>query len=256
MDDKVREEILAFWDYLADQPVSRANESLHALLDFVAKKVTAKQAYWLGAIRLKKQVRDPLLGWRPVAIQHLCSVEEPQKVFRKGVRGIRQGEVSESMVNHASQAGAFRAVLLKDHVSPAFFETDHYQHFYTDRGYADCLFVVTPVNEDVEAYYGFYRSPGQGAFTEDDLAIAAFALRGLKWFQRLVMLDHGLLVVDQPLSPVERRILRYLLTDQSEQQIAEHMGHSPATTHKYVTTLYRKFNVNGRAGLAALWLGH
>ncbi|HEY9034987.1 MAG TPA: LuxR C-terminal-related transcriptional regulator, partial [Pseudomonadales bacterium] len=189
-------------------------------------------------------------------IQYWQPVDEPQQVFSKGVRDINDGDVPESVVNHARQAGAFRSVLLQDHVSPAFYRSEHFEALYTRRGYSDSLFVVAPVNDDVEAYYCFYRGLEDSPFNDQDRQTAAFALRGLKWFQRQVMLDHGLLVAEQPLSPVERRILRYLLTDQSEQQIAEHMGQSPATTHKYVTTLYRKFNVSGRAGLAALWLGH
>ncbi|WP_415028532.1 hypothetical protein [Alloalcanivorax venustensis] len=38
--------------------------------------------------------------------------------------------------------------------------------------------------------------------------------------------------------------------------MAEAMGQSPHTTHQYVKTLFRKFNVRSRAELTALWLGH
>lgn len=257
MDIDHTDRIMAFWDYLAEQPASRTHDSLHELLGFVAGLINARQAYWMGAIRLLRRAgKDSLRGWRPGAMQYWQPMASFPQVFRQGVRVINDGHASEVVINHVRNAGRFRAVLLKDHVSPAFFQSWHYDAYYLQRGLPDCLFVAVPVNADAEAYYCFYRGADDSPFTADDLEVAAFALRGLKWFQRLVMLDHGLLVAEQALSPVERRILRYLLTDQSEQQIAVHMGQSPATTHKYVTTLYRKFNARGRAGLTALWLSH
>jgi hypothetical protein len=43
----------------------------------------------------------------------------------------------------------------------------------------------------------------------------AYALRPLKWFHRRVMLHHGLLIARTPLSPMERRLVSLLLTEQS-----------------------------------------
>ena len=38
-------------------------------------------------------------------------------------------------------------------------------------------------------------------------------------------------------------------------QIAADLALTPSTTHTYITDLFRKFGVSGRAGLTALWLG-
>lgn len=57
-----------------------------------------------------------------------------------------------------------------------------------------------------------------------------------------------------PLSPQERRVLELLLTDATEKQIAARLGIAESTTHSYVTAVFRKFGVRGRAGLMSLWL--
>ncbi len=50
-------------------------------------------------------------------------------------------------------------------------------------------------------------------------------------------------------------MLRLLLTDMTEKEIADKLGLTAATAHSYVTGVFRKVGVSGRAGLAALWLG-
>ena len=49
-------------------------------------------------------------------------------------------------------------------------------------------------------------------------------LRGIKWFHRRLLLEHGLISARSPLSPGERRDQRLLLTDLSEREFAEHLG--------------------------------
>jgi DNA-binding NarL/FixJ family response regulator len=45
------------------------------------------------------------------------------------------------------------------------------------------------------------------------------------------------------------------LTGLPEKQIAEELGRSYHTIHEYVSAVFRKFGVNNRAALMALWLG-
>ncbi|MEE2978049.1 MAG: PAS domain S-box protein [Pseudomonadota bacterium] len=56
------------------------------------------------------------------------------------------------------------------------------------------------------------------------------------------------------LAPHESRVLQLLLTEAAEKQIAEQLGLATSTTHSYITSVYRKFGVRGRAGLMSLWL--
>lgn len=129
-------------------------------------------------------------------------------------------------------------------------------HHYLGRGITDRLFVVMPVNEDVESYFMFDRLRGQPDFTPQDLEIASYALRSLGWLNRQIHLSYGQLMADAPLTPTERGVLKHMLAGSAEKNIAEAMGQSPHTTHQYVKTLFRKFNVRSRAELTALWLGH
>ena len=69
------------------------------------------------------------------------------------------------------------------------------------------------------------------------------------------MLQRGIILADKPLTPSERRMLSELLTDKSEREIAETLSLKSTTVHTYAKRIIRKFNVRGRAGLMALWLG-
>lgn len=73
------------------------------------------------------------------------------------------------------------------------------------------------------------------------------ALRVLEERNHLVQLKESL-------APHECRVLNLLLTEAAEKQIAEQLGLAISTTHSYVTNIYRKFGVRGRAGLMSLWL--
>jgi PAS domain S-box-containing protein len=56
------------------------------------------------------------------------------------------------------------------------------------------------------------------------------------------------------LAPHEQKVLELLLSDATEKQIAEKLGLAVSTTHSYITGIFRKFGVRGRAGLMSLWL--
>jgi DNA-binding CsgD family transcriptional regulator len=67
-----------------------------------------------------------------------------------------------------------------------------------------------------------------------------------------------LAAADEPsasqLSPRMQETLRCLLDGLSEKQIADQLSISRTTVHEYVTGLYRRFGVNGRAELMARWI--
>ena len=54
---------------------------------------------------------------------------------------------------------------------------------------------------------------------------------------------------------LQRQIAHLMLTERSEKQITDTLGQSPHTTHTHVVELFRKFGVNSRAALMAMWLG-
>lgn len=245
----------ALYDELADFQASEGDAALAHLLHVTADLVSAQNAYWLGVVRMADDPDDGLCGWRPRAIQYLHPSASDEAFSRQNIRDFSQGLFDESARSHARQAGCFRATVIRDLVSPAWFENSMFKRGYEARGIIDTLFVVFPVNDSAECYYGFLRTTRAGLFTPEDVAAAAYALRGLKWFHRQVMLSHGLDVAGAPLAPMEREVLKCLLTDLPEKQIAAQLQQTVTTTHKYVTSIFRKFGVSGRSGLTALWLG-
>jgi PAS domain S-box-containing protein len=66
--------------------------------------------------------------------------------------------------------------------------------------------------------------------------------------------DTELAVLLAMLAPHERKVLELLLTEATEKQIAERLGLAVSTTHSYITGIFRKYGVRGRAGLMSLWL--
>ena len=187
-------------------------------------------------------------------MRYLRPLPNDDTFTRDRIRSLDRGGVDEATVAQARQAGRYRANRLRDLVSPEWFASDWYRG-YLDRGVHDSLVVGAPVSPMAEAYYGFVRMRPDAPFTEEDRAVALYAMRGLTWFHRQVLLAHGLVVARSPLSPTERRVLSLLLAGQSEKAIASELAVSPSSAHTYVRDVLRKFGVSGRKGLTALWLG-
>lgn len=251
-----RKQIHELWDSLSEFPVAETEQALVHLMDGIAKMIDAGNAYWLGYIRLRTpNPGDPLKGLRPGASRYLHPAPLHQESARAQTRQWNQKEVNEGYLRAARDVGQFRSFRLRKEMRPAYFEEPFYQTFHASRGFHDQCIVFFPVNEDYESMFNFQRVGVARDFTANEEAIAAYALRGLKWFHLQVALSYGLLVAETPLTPIQRQITRLLLTERSEKQIAEEVGRTPGMTHKHVTEIFRKFGVNGRAGLMALWLG-
>lgn len=68
------------------------------------------------------------------------------------------------------------------------------------------------------------------------------------------LLSRGSASFLKPLTPRECEVVELLLTDAAEKQIAAQLGLAASTTHAYITTIFRKYGVKGRAGLMSLWI--
>jgi len=254
LDATLRERIHCLWDKLAAFEAGDNDHALRHLLGGVAQIIDAQNAYWLGAVRMTDEERDPMRGWRLRQIRYLHRLPNDGQSSQHRTRWIGKGQIDEASVAHARLAGTYRARRLCDLVSADWFKSDTYQGF-VDRGVHDTLVVGVPVSPLAEVYYGFLRMRPRDPFTEAERDIALYAMRGLTGFHRQVLLSHGLLVARSPLSPMERRVLALLLTDRSEKLIAATLRVSASTAHTYVRDVLRKFGVSGRNGVIALWLG-
>jgi DNA-binding CsgD family transcriptional regulator len=255
IDTPTAERIHTVWDELADFDAARPDETLRHLLSALCDLVDAQNASWLGALRLNDLMPgDPVHGWRPHCIRFLHPSPQLDEAVQEQARNLERGRVDETTVRNASMAGAFRAHRAVDLV-PGWHESDYYRRYFKALGRTDVIWVGCPVNKDAECYFGIFRGDGHPLFDTRERDVVAYALRSLKWFHRQQMLAHGLLVASAPLTPVERSVLQGLLTGQSEKQIAAALDKSYHTTHGFVTGIFRKFGVNNRAALMALWLG-
>lgn len=254
-DPALRERIHAIWDKLADFDAAKIDEALAFLQTNLCELVNAQNADWFGVVHLGATGGDPIDGWRPPVIRILRHNEKFLESVKEQRRNLERGIVNDVMVRMVGLSGSFRARRLCDVMSAEWFGTFSCRSYYWDCGHRDAVYVAFPVNEDAESWFGLFRATEQPPFTAEERDTLAYALRGIKWFHRQLLLSHGLLVASTPLTPVERQVLQGLLTGFPEKEIAATQGQSFHTTHEYVRSIFRKFGVNNRAALMALWLG-
>ena len=255
MPDQATTRIHALWDELAAFSAHETEAALDHAMQALGELIGAQQAFWIGAVRLR--IEDDLLGgWRVRAIHRLNGNAEDRQLLKSVQRYHDRGVADPITFAQVREAGEFRVRLLCDLAPPDFASTRAYDILYRSRNIHDAIFAACPVNADAESYFGWYRVGSDcEPFSPADRDLVAYALRALKWFHRRVMLHYGLLVANAPLTSVERRLVSLLLTERSEKEIAADLALTPATTHTYITDLFRKFGVSGRPGLTALWLG-
>jgi DNA-binding CsgD family transcriptional regulator len=244
------------WDELADFPVASTDDALVHLMKSICEFIGADNAFWLGGLRINPfSENDPLKGWRPRANRFLHPAPIHEEAYRAQEAKWNRREMDLTYERAMRDVGSFRSYRLRGELPPDWFDGPTYKIYYASRDIFDTCFVTFPLNEDCESYFAFHRIRKRKPFTLADEQSAAYALRGIKWFHRQLIHSHGVLLSAGPLSPVQRRITHLLLTERSEKEIATETGQSPQTTHKYVTDIFRKFGVNSRAALTALWLG-
>lgn len=244
------------WDEMAGFDASRTDEAIDCLMTRLCERVGAHNASCIVAVRLPDIApRDPLRGWRAPLIRFLHPVPPLLAAAQEQARRIDAGEFDVTTARNVAQAGAWRVNRLVDLVEPEWFESAYYRVHYQGCGHEDAIWAGCPVNDDAEVYFGFYRGADRARFADADRDVVLAVLRGLKWLFRQYLLGYGLSVATSPLTPVERAVLQGLLGGGTESQIAGQIGHSSHTTHEYIKRIYRKFGVNNRPALTALWLG-
>ncbi len=256
MNPELQERIHTLWDELADMDATRFDAVADRLMVGLCELVDAQNAVWIGSVRVSDAFpADPAKGWRAPVVRYLYPKQPLDESAREQSKSLDRGVADETTVANVAEAGRFRANRLRDLVSPDWFNSYYYQRYYRGVGLDDSIFVAFPVNADAESWFGVHREIGKPGFTIEERDTLAYALRGLKWFHRQLMLSHGLLIASKPLTPAERRVLQLLLSRASEKEIACGLGLTVNSVHQYVVSVFRKFGVNSRASLMSLWLG-
>lgn len=255
MSPETQEKIYRIWDELSDFDASQSDQAVTYLLGSLCNLANAWNATWGGAVRMDDgNVDDPLQGWRVSAMMQLHPVapDPNEGSFKEILQLWDRREIDPSFLLPMRNVGTFRVYSFRRELLPEWFGSPFYQCHYGSVGTCDAVFIGLPLNQDAESHFGFYS---RKTFTDEEIELLSCALRGIKWFHRQLMLSHGLLVSATMLTPAERTVLHLLLTGLAEKQIAAELGRSYHTVHECVTVIFRKFGVNNRAALMALWLG-
>lgn len=246
------------WEEQQAFPIEKQTEANLHLMGTLANWVEADYAYWCGLSLGCEEIAedDPLKGWR-------MRVSEPYiipAVYSKNSEELLEDQHLAETIGMASiaimhEAGTFRSRLLRELVDLSEYEqSEHFERFHMPYGLSDRLYVVTPIGEHAESCYCFELAGNGKRIPAEHAQSVSDALRGLGWFQRRLILRHGLTVGEEPLGPMEQSVLLGLLAGKSEKQIALSIDRAISTTHNYVTALYRRFKVSTRAQLMALWV--
>ena len=277
------EALFALRQRLSDYPAAQFESALRSLMGWIAQAIDADNVIWIGAVRVLDGApakNDPSLGWRlrvrqplrsdPGAYQRqLAEYYTPDHYGKRTPTYYQRSheekrEVHVGMTGHAAFVGAgrFRVHRMRDGWIDfaAFRRTLNYQRYYLEPGISDRIWIGYPVTGSRESFFLVDRYRQAGArrarhFSLREATLAGDASRGVPELHRRLLLGHGLLTSDKPLSPVERQILRGLLSGRTEKEVAAAAGRKPATMHQYVKAIYRHFGVESRAALMALWLG-
>jgi len=249
-----RNEIHRLWDELSDFNLSQPKAAITHAMARLCEFGGVWNATWAGAIRIDGAGRaDPLRGWRVAAGEalHPILLQSDGKHMAGVMEVWDRGGIDPSFLIPLKNVGAFRTYSLRRDLPADWFDTPFYRKHYGFCDIHDVAFVAFPLNEDCESHFAFYS---HHPIADETFALLTYALRGIKWFHRHMMLSHGLLVAKAPLTGTEQKVLQGLLTGATEKSIARRIGLADSTTHQHVVAIFRKYGVKSRAALMSLWL--
>lgn len=240
------------WDRLSELGTADTEAALCELLQRLVSLCRADHGFWVGSARLEHLAGNgPAGAWRSRKVYCPDSRPETEAGLARALQPGDSQDVTAALTALFEGAGEVRVTRWDS--SPQAYDTGGGTG-NGPGGNHDALIISTPIGDYTESHIVLERCRPP-AFGSRECQIATHVMRGLKWFQRRVILSFGVQLTESSLSPVERRIVHALLTDKTEAQIAADLGQTGNTTHSYITGLYRKLDVNSRASLAALWLG-
>lgn len=250
--------IMRLWRDLSDFPASEPEEALAHCLSELARILGATNALWVGAVRdPKAPPSDRLLGWRPAARTQLHQSEKLERLAIEQLQYFRNNDPDPQTRAMVELAGTTRAYLRPEIVDDKTWKGSWlYTEMLRPVSVDDRLLGTHALDGKAESYIGVDRGPGDKQFGDRERDLLYLFLAGAPAFHQELMRSRGLVNAGASLSPRERDVLRLLLTDMNEPEIARALGLTSRTIHQYVVSISRKFRVKGRVGLMALWLRH
>lgn len=255
MEPAITERIHALWDELDALAARDVDEAVAHLVAGLAGLLGAGNAVWVAGVRMQSHdQQDPLRGWRAPVFHHLKPLPEWVLNSKEIHRMWEKRRMDPSFLLGVQNTGRYRCYAFRQSLPADWFESPYYRDYWERLGIHDVAFACCPVNAHAELHYLFHRTAGSAPYGERELDILRMATRGLRWFNTRLLLSHGLPIAEAPFTLAERRVLKELLGDGTEKEIAQACGMNPSTVHFYAGEIYRKLGVRGRAGLMSLWL--
>lgn len=249
------EALRQLWGELAEFPVAQSGAALEHALARLGGLIGVERIWWIGTRHVSTASGVPWQGWQVMMLRYLNGTEDDRATVDRLMQRAQN--------NQAPRFHALRAALdERCHVErPCDLMTD--AEWYRDWYYHE---ILKPVGQDgqmvgtyriddkLAAHVGMDRTSGARPFSDRDRDFLTLFLAGAPALQRELFRSHGLEGGHGVLSPRARSVLKLLLTDLSEKQIAAELGLTVRTTHQNVTAVLRHFGVSGRRGLMALFL--
>lgn len=247
--------LAALWRELADAPACECDAALRRCLERLCGLIGADNIHWVAACRPPGSgTGGPMLGWQIKDTAYLHDGERLRTVAREVVHRLSEGETDPLALAVARNAGTTRSQLREELVD--------------DETWRNCWFInevraADRVGDrlggafafaDCESHFFLERGRGDRAFDADARDLLHFFLLGSGTFQRELLLSRGLAEASSPFSQRERDVLKLLLTDATEKEIAQRLGIGYRTVHQHAGSIYVKLGVRGRQGLMARWL--
>jgi DNA-binding CsgD family transcriptional regulator len=253
------DDVYRLWDDLADHGAQDMQAALALCLRTLCDWTGSHNGYWMGLVRLphKNGRSDLLKGWRIGASVEMLRPEFTTPARMQHGTPIMQTPTADAAAEViVATTGAFRSFsMCTGMFDPAANEqTKHDSLFDHQPSISSRTWIVSPVNADAESAFMFDTCIHGTSFDAALMQRAVEALRGIKWFHRQLLCEHGLGLCAEPLSPAEQRLVPELLNGDREKVIADHLGLTEATLHQYATSIYRKFGVHGRTEFMSIWL--
>jgi DNA-binding CsgD family transcriptional regulator len=244
--------VSSLWGDIAEFPVASIDAALEHALRGVARMVGASNAFWVAGRREERtSITDPR-AWRIVGISYLDRSAERAKFTRLQAERFAAGEVDPQTAGIIARAGTTRAHLRHELVDDSTWKRSWlYNDILRPLRVGDRLLGSHTVDDHAESYMGFEREHGARPFGQRERDLLALFLSGAHAFHQDLLRT---LAPARPLTLREHEVLRLLLTGMTEREIAWQLSLTPRTTHQYVVTILRKFNLHGRIELMAHFL--
>lgn len=250
--------LTALWRELADAPAAECAAALRHCLERLRQRIGACNATWVGTSRQPKSKldqNDPLLGWRIRGVEHLHHQERRLAFARELASRLEAGQADPYVAAVVQYAGQTRSHLLHEILSADTWRNSWLvREGLDEERIDDRLDGVHAFSADCESHFVLDRRRGDRPFGARERDLLYFFMLGSRTFQRELLLSRGLVDTSSPFSPRERDVLKLLLTDASEKDIARHLGIGHRTVHQHAASIYAKLDVRGRLGLMARWL--